>query len=302
MEKVLQLDGPIFDGFDPYTRNQILHPDLHTLPVFDDGGHEIRIYSSAGVRIPRVKALCGRDAPTAGVLVRLDTIKDLFSGPSGSEENSSPISVTVYPQSYFSNLGHVKANTAISSFQKIIDKVNCDIMDLEPEALHHHANANLIRPVTPISSQFYNQLSHRLATRAGTQQVQRGEQTTASAAGYSGYSIAALHKGKTLLSACSDRLPFTRHFDLLDEINPEEDTPTDLRAENVFLLDMRAVHPANRKGRCARHLSLTHLTTPTHFPVTVTSTQTSSSHSSKAGGNRWYGTPSGHIWSHFPPW
>ena len=39
-----------------------------------------------------------------------------------------------------------------------------------------------------------------------------------------------------------------RHFELLDEITPEEDTPTGLRAENVFLLDMRALHPENRTG------------------------------------------------------
>lgn len=253
MKQVLTTGGQIFDGFDPQNRNEILLKDLATYPVFDDSGHENRIYSENGDRISRVTALCDEEAQTAGILVRLDSVRDLFhndSNSGGDGQGDGPsTSVTVYPQSFFGNLGHVKANASISVFQRIIERVNRDILDLGPVDLQHPLNSYSILPITSISSQFYNQLSHRLATRSGTQQVQSGYQTAASAAGYSGFNTSALSKGRRLVAHCSAGLPHTRHFDLLAEIAPGEDTPTDLRAENVFLLDMRAVAPENRTGR-----------------------------------------------------
>lgn len=254
LEKVMRLNGPIYDSFDPHTRNVIDIDELQDYPVFDDEGHEIRIYSETGQRISRILAITEEDARTAGILVKLDSIGELFANPAAEEDDESnersvsPL-VTVYPQSYFSNYGHVKAGTTISVFQEVLDQVNCAVLGMDRETLYHPQNAQLFRPIKAVSSQLYNQLSHRLARRAGTQAVQRGAQTAVMASGYSGFGQSAANSGQRLYEECTSQLPFEQHFQLLDTVFPDENTPTDLRAENVFLLDMRAIEPGNRNGR-----------------------------------------------------
>lgn len=258
LEKVRLCGGSVFNHYDTDRRREISAHALRDYPVFDATGLENRIYTPEGIRIPRVRAFCQRNAPTAGILVKLDSVTQLFDMDphpeevEGDSDNSSlhfeAPTVTVYPQAYFQNLGHVKSTATIAIFRKIIDRINLHLSQQENEE-HEENNFIASPPLASISCQFYNQLSHRLARRAGTQEVQRGDQTAVMASGYPGMSALASGKGERLFHQCEAMLPFQRHFALLEEIHPHEDTPTALRAENVFVLDLQRLPATNRNGR-----------------------------------------------------
>jgi len=259
VEAAIQANGGvIYDHWDPTRRRQL---DLNNLaeeyPVFDDGGMENRIYSEDGQYIKRVRVRVARGAPSAGVLVHLDTVGELFdnddqvanddgSDSEGEHRHHDPVSVSVYPQSYFQRIGHVKANGVISALRGVVARMNRELVEGNDD---EYMEVPGRQALTPISCQLYNELSHRVAKRAGTQEVQRGDQTAAMAFHYPGYNATADRRGLNLVVRCTESLPSARHFALLNPIDPEENMPTDLRVENVYSLDMKALLPVNRTGR-----------------------------------------------------
>lgn len=240
----------IYDDYDEVRRVRLEVNKLADYPVFNGDGRENRVYTETGIRIRRTIAKTEKNTPTAGILVRLDTVAELFERSSRSEEDSDsdleegegrerPISVSLYPQSYFKELGHVKANGVTTAFRKVVEEIDRSVRDSNSGG----------RALAPVSSQFYNQLSHRVAQRAGSQEVQRGDLTAAMARGYPGYNLTAQSRGDRLFEECCNMLPSDRHFALVKEADSNGNIASDLRVENVFTLDMHRINAGDRNGR-----------------------------------------------------
>ena len=240
----------LYDHFDPLKRRRVPHWERH--PILGDDGHEIRLYDQDGHRFNRILAIRGSDRQTGGVLVKLNTIQSLFLDSISSdktEDEPSPrrsTGVMVYPHAFFTSLGHVKASCVISVFQTVVDSVNSSVASLQPTSRQaHHCPA-----IQPVCSQFYNEVSHRLAKRAGAQEVQKGIMTGVMASNYPGLDHASKEKGARIFDACHNGgLPFVQHFKLLEPNASETNVRKDLRCENVFILDMNAFPPDKRDGR-----------------------------------------------------
>jgi hypothetical protein len=226
----------VYDSPNRESRHEI---DLEQYPVFNEDGQENRVYNQHGMRIPRVE-YSNEEEPLrhAGVLVDLREIAYKFDGQEGDRN------ITLYPQAYLHSVGHVKAHGVITPFRELIEDYNDVISELWEE---EDENDTSMKAITPVSCQFYNELSHRVARRSGTQEVQKGEQTAAMASGYPHFTGPVRSRAQRLFERCQQMLPFERHELLLAE--QLGTTPTDLRAENVFLIDMHAFPPDHRTGR-----------------------------------------------------
>ena len=91
--------------------------------------------------------------------------------------------------------------------------------------------------VKPVSSQFYNYMTHRVASRAGRHDSQQGSVTAAISGKY-----ATLQKDKTMAKKkqlfCQDGLASERHHGRITSV---EDCPSTCHAELVYSIDVRAL-------------------------------------------------------------
>lgn len=235
----------VYDSWDKSCRNEIT--DLGTYPCFNPDGQENRIYNDSGRRIPRINYLFDEEESSAGILVDLSEINALFGTESSHRGDcSSDCHVTLYPQAYIPRMGHVKANAIIRPFYGVMEKLNSAIKGLWDE-VEGEGQVDEVTAISGVSCQFYNVLSHKLAPRAGSQEVQKGDQTAAMAGGYNHMSSTCRNRAEALHRYCETALPYRRHEELLDSQLGK--TSTDLRAENVFLIDMYAIPIDHRTGR-----------------------------------------------------
>jgi len=239
-ESVRTAGWTVYNSWNPDVREEI--PDLAQYPCRDPSGHENRIYNEHGARIPRIEFMMDPDnLRNAGVLIDLRDISSLFDQGTGT---TSAV-VTVFPQAFINRIGHVKSTKVLRSFEALIEQRNTIISAMwdEDEA----PQLNKPSAVVAGGCQFYNELSHRVARRAGTQEVQTGDQTSAMASGYPHQSTTSSRRADVLFAQCEANLPYKRHFLLLDD--HFGNAPTDLRAENVFILDLFAFPPEMRTGQ-----------------------------------------------------
>ena len=78
----------IYDSSDPTTRRRIR--DLPDLDLYDEHGHEIRIYQENGRKIAR-RGGAVDGSNTCGLLVNLKTISSLFAGPDDIEDDDDDL-------------------------------------------------------------------------------------------------------------------------------------------------------------------------------------------------------------------
>lgn len=262
-------DG-IFDSSDPDDRNQL--DNLNNFPLLDDHGQEIPIFDHVGHKVPRRYPIVDEDAPPCGVLVNLSNIQTLFDPFTSShdyDDSFTPSSdildpcyvhIDAYPLAFLKSVGNVQANGVPSCFYPIITKINNSVRKHSPNhhrqwddddddnndlsALDHSLNDNHIIPslqaVKPISSQFYNYITHRVATRAGKHDAQQGSVTAAIAGAFAD---SKKHKriASEMQSYCNSGLPADRFHSKISL----EDCPTSCRAEFVYSIDVRALkHPS----------------------------------------------------------
>jgi hypothetical protein len=107
-------------------------------------------------------------------------------------------------------------------------------MSLDDDVRDGSRHALSSRVVKPVSSQFYNYMTHRVASRAGRHDSQQGTVTAAVAGAF-----ATSRKHKTIASKkqeyCDQSLPSDRFHDRFSI----EDCPTSCRAEFVYSIDIR---------------------------------------------------------------
>lgn len=240
----------IYDSKDP--NNRRLVNNIGTHPLTDEKGVEIHIFNSNGKRIPRRRALV--DPAPCGVLMNLENIHTLFHpdreyplddddiyGADPLEQDT--VKVDAYPLGFLRTSGNVQATGIPACFYKVLNEINRSVREDSNEPTSSDNGSIPDAPpqrhipiVRPVSSQFYNYITHRVATRAGAHDAQQGTVTAALAGGF-----AQKDKDRDTASKkqryCDIGLPSDRFRDKIQH----EDCPTCCRAEIVYSVDVRSM-------------------------------------------------------------
>jgi hypothetical protein len=214
------------------------------------------------------------EQPACGVLVKLEDIQTLFaqnSSPTVYDDNASSISiqdepfvrVEAYPLGFLRVAGNVKATGVPTCFYPVLTDINRAVRknhrkyptggsdedegdpghaDDDPDDAMHDDDDDPYSPsayqaVKPVSSQFYNYSTHRVASHAGAHDSQQGTVTAAISGGY-----AITDKDKSTARKkqqdCKDGLPSERFHGKIASVR---DCPSACRAELVYSIDVRAL-------------------------------------------------------------
>ena len=241
---------------------------MDEFPLLDNDGQEIPIYNSAGARIPRRVPVVDKDLPPCGVLVNLTNVQALFD-PYGSVFNHDDCSTTssdlaephiphvdIYPLAFLKSVGNVQADGIPPCFYPLLTDINRSVrkhhlFDSPPSqnsddhssseedrsvGTNDSGSPSSLPVVKPVSAQFYNYITHRVATRAGKHDAQQG---TITAAISGAFATSQKHKGiaSNKQLACDSSLPSDRFHSKISL----EDCPTSCRAEFVYSVDVRAL-------------------------------------------------------------
>ncbi|KAH9018519.1 hypothetical protein EDB84DRAFT_1566372 [Lactarius hengduanensis] len=229
-------DG-IFVNECPNRRRRV---DVDDIPLLDPRGHEIPIFDSEGEAIRRRDPVKDSEDPPCGVLMNLENIHALFNPnreyPLDSEDSSTDydhldpqfVHVDAYPLGFLRVAGNVQAKGIPQCFYPVLTKINQstrkdlnETTDGDSDAWHGDQedissySMRRARVVRPVASQFYNYISHRVASRAGGFDAQQGT-VTAALAGAFAQTVkdrATAHKKQDY---CDDALPSERKCQILD--------------------------------------------------------------------------------------
>jgi len=144
-----------------------------------------------------------------------------------------------------------------------------------------------MRVIRPVSSQFYNYISHRVAAHAGRFDAQQ-ETVTAALAGAFALTESDKIKANDKQDYCKDALPSDRFRLKIDC----EDCPTCLRAELVYSVDVRSL-----RSRSGRYTTLFIHRIWLYTPYVGLYLKTSFSLFPEPGAGKIYKTPSKITWS-----
>ncbi|KAF9518846.1 hypothetical protein BS47DRAFT_1358506, partial [Hydnum rufescens UP504] len=239
----------LYDSWDADLRVEI--EDLEGLPLLDDSEKEIRIYNQEGNRVPRREPLFYGDEAPCGVLLNLATCEALFVlEPSMIDEGEEHVYVSVYPQAYLRHIGHMRANCVMRDFRAVIKRINntithpegeSDDSDDEIEAEYLSARPAALRGT---SFQAYNEMVHRFTDRHGGMDIQQGS-LTAAASGRYARDARDVRTAKGRSALVDELLPHERMTEKMEL----ENSPRDLRLEQVYTLDLHCMPEEHRNGR-----------------------------------------------------
>lgn len=257
--------GGLFDSPHPPSRRPV---DLHVLPILADDGKEVQIFDSSGKRVIRRHAIIYDDEPPCGVLIDLSNIQALFNpdpasqfpeDPSMLSGYDEPDSVTVdaYPLGFLGTAGNIQAKGIPHCFYPAVADINRSVRkptsrrsrrnillfgdedDNHPSLstdMDEPGDPSTLQAVKPVASQFYNYMTHRVATRAGRLDSEQGSVTAA----VSGAFVTSQKDKNTAWrkkTYCDEDLPSKRFHDRISI----ESCPISCRAELVYSVDVRAL-------------------------------------------------------------
>ena len=164
---------------------------------------------------------------------------------SSSQYEDPFVRVDAYPLGFLKMAGNVKASGVPHCFYPLLTKINKSLRsnheasvensgEHNPEAPHMEPS---YRALKPVSSQFYNYMAHRVASRAGRHDAQQGT-VTAAIAGAHATTDKDKNTAKEKQRYCKKALPSERFH---ARINSVQDCPNDCRAELVYSVDVRAL-------------------------------------------------------------
>lgn len=280
-------NSDFYDGPSPETRRPITLEDFPLtsengveVPIFDINSHRIPRRKII-VNRSNSESICG-------VLVDLRNIQALFNpkpnmhiyddGASTSSDSPSYhqdshfIHVDAYPLGFLKTAGNIQANGIPNCFYSILTKINKDVRKNHPvQANSSYPASNnsdkdssednsdsddntsttpsLQQVVKPVSSQFYNYVTHRVASRSGRHDSQQGT-VTAAISGAFAKTPAEQLTASIQQSYCAQSLPSERYHQKISI----EDCPVACRAEFVYSIDVRALK--NPSGRYSSILFL----------------------------------------------
>lgn len=247
----LEHHGPLYDSPDRSARDIV---DLDDLPILDERGLEIPVYSEYGRRIKRRAPRIRRNRRPCGILFDLSQAHAFFDADLDdmSDFESSPrpdVVINAYRQGYFKSIGHVQANTVPRITTSLIADINAGVaIDAGPE---HDEDEDPyfslpMNAITGVDCQIYNAVMHRVRGSSSTHDAQRGDVTAAFAGSYS-EGANQKRTAKRLKDACENRLPHENFAMIIDH----PDLDTSLRLECVHHIDLTKLRPQYRPARFA---------------------------------------------------
>jgi hypothetical protein len=254
----------IYDSWDPACRQRV--DDLDNLPLLDEHGYEKRIYDTNGRKIARRQASIAEWTSPCAILVNLRTVTALFQSDDDmavdedlasddeeatcSKSHANKISLSVYPQAFLRDYGHIQAKGPLQLIQPTIQKINSDFPpsdDLGSDDDIGNIHMPQVPLVTGISTQMYGEWFHRAATQAGNMDVVRGRMSGALAAPSPTATTTPKNRktAEVLRKYCNVALPHARFADRIRVTN----CPSALRVESVYIVDMKCIPEDQRNGR-----------------------------------------------------
>ena len=250
-------DG-IFTTPYPDSREEIDPQDLDDIPLVSDEGLDIPLYSLDGFQIQRKTASFRRDVKPHGVLVDLQQTKKLFTNDIDElfEEEPCTTDFTVYPQAGLKSVGHFQAKGLVAGCYPLIKRINKlleqpfrddDDGPLDDDDDDDDDDDELVnRPVIQgIASQGYNALTHYTRGRTAQHHEVQVGQVTGALAGMFATTPQHTNLCRRLIRTCEQALP---HQAFSEKVQSAA-ISTDLRLENVYCIDMKALRPEKRNGR-----------------------------------------------------
>ena len=248
-----------FDAKDPRVRRRV---DIKKFPLVDENDMEVPVYDENGKKVQRRKAIA--DDKTCGVLIDLANIQALFTpannysiddddtdGP--SEHENHHVNVNAYPLGFLGIAGNIQANGIPHAFYPILTKINKNAgrrsndqpatSDDEDSSMAdiNQQHPTSVKVVKPVASQFYNHITHRIATRAGRLDSQQGS-LTAALSGAFAQSKRDRMTAVEIQDYCNQSQPSDR-FHTRTNIR---ECPTSCRAELVYSVDVRSLKEQSR--------------------------------------------------------
>lgn len=258
-------DG-IFNSHAPSYRHQLTLDELRDLPMEDELGHEIPIFSEDGVQIERrLACYSNRDPPLPGIF-DLTSIAHHFTGTPADDSISYQFGIpgsnnpklSIYPQAGLRSAGHFQADGLMDNFYPRIETINqllredwVDSDDDDDSDHNMHLNDNEPHtcprfPIFGVASQGYNSVIH--TTRGyGAQhhEAQQGLVTAALGGFFScGADIRTERKWKHVKNSIHWDLPHEKFDQKISDL----DLTHDLRLENVYAIDLFALKEGRRNG------------------------------------------------------
>ncbi|KIK31714.1 hypothetical protein CY34DRAFT_19642 [Suillus luteus UH-Slu-Lm8-n1] len=275
-ENILGAHQVLYDKPDSdESREQV---DLRNLPLLDDDGCEVNIYSEEGLRVPRRIPTLFR---SCGALLNLRSVHDLFASEDNNEgiaQNSIPF--YVYPVAFTKDIGNVQSHGLMTNFNRrltLIDNVmrprlpddDADENDslagdgpgLDGEDNPPRLGSSVLHG---INCQVYNELSHRVRDEAKFHPVQLGMISTAMA-GTTAKKITGQRRWQHRLDQCNVGLPHERFVDKVSG----NDQPQALRFENTYTLDVHQLSDDRQNGRAIYELIITPLLKAWNHPTVL---------------------------------
>ena len=242
-------------------------------------GKEIAVYDRDGDRVQRFRAVVDRENPCA-VLVDLSEIQGMYNANTEMDVNlgGKPhlVKVEAFPLGFLGHVGNIQAGGVPHCFYRVLERINEKVRKNHPvqrdprhvdapardededEAMpdeddrdedamavdvdNYESTPSTFQAVRPISSQLYNMSTHRVATRAGALDTERGTVTAAIAGAYA-RNPADVDKATRLRSYCDTSLPSDRY----DHRISQQGCETQCRAELVYTIDVRALRTPSGK-------------------------------------------------------
>lgn len=246
-------DG-LYDSNNEDDRNLV---NLDTFPLLDEDGQEVRVFNAHGKRVLRRRAEI--DHNPCGVLMDLEDVHALFKPdrqyPLDVDIYSEDplvqdlVKVVAYPLGFLRTAGNVQATGIPACFYEALRDINQSIHNNPHRSTDSDNDSASDAPPLPrtnvvrgVSSQFYNHITHRVATRAGRHDTQQGTVTSALAGAFAktrkDVATATKKQDYCDLGLPSDR--FRKRIEL-------EDCPRSCRAEIVYSVDVGSM--GDRSGR-----------------------------------------------------
>ncbi|KAI9430488.1 hypothetical protein H4582DRAFT_2063757 [Lactarius indigo] len=242
--------GTLYDGDDKKSRKKV---NVERLAVMNSDGEEIGIYDSNGRKIPRRRAKRLESDPACGVLMDLENVQNLFHPsreyPLSEEERMEEFDELREPMGRaegippcfykgireISKKVHVDPNGGESerSSSSRSSRSSVESSRSSEEGMRRIGRTQVIKP---ISSQFYNYISHRAASQAGDMDTEKGT-VTAALAGEFATTVKDRATARDKQEQCSVALPWKRFHNKISCY----DCPVSCRGEIVYAVNVRAL-------------------------------------------------------------
>lgn len=229
---------------------------MDTLPLVDDSGCEIRLYTNTGIKIARRTAPASCLDDPRGILVNLTSIHKLFVEQDihGDDEDDSDSDtpsanqpkVSIFPQAFLHSHGQIQAKGGFYTTEGYIDRLCRAVQEKHPNhAINNgqdlHPNwrpLNDKAPISVVSTQLYNEVFHRLTPHAAALEIQRAKMTN--------YLTGFYVEDPRLEKKFEKRQQYMeggRPWQRLDEMIDTDNIGVALRYEIVFSTSLKNIHP-----------------------------------------------------------